>query len=84
MAIATTPSAGITRRPAFPALLTRYLAGQIADAQWEMISEALDTTDADPSERAAYAAFCADAASREELLPPAATEMKDLLAITRA
>lgn len=73
-----------TARPsALSLLLTRYLAGQIADTQWAAISDALDTADVDRSERAAYAAFCVDAASREEVDLPVKSELKALLAITR-
>jgi len=68
--------------PAFALLLARYVAGQIADTRWSAISVALDAAEADSDERAAFAAFCLDAA--EDVHLPTPGEIEELLAVTRA
>jgi hypothetical protein len=69
---------------ALPLLLTRYLAGHIAQAQWDALTSVLDAPDATPTERAAFAAFCLDAAAHGEGVHlPAPQEAHDLLAATR-
>ncbi len=65
-------------------LLARYLAGQIADQQWSAISSTLDASDANGSERDAYAAFLLDAtATSDEVVLPNVDEASDLIAVAR-
>ncbi len=69
--------------PVFQLLLARYVAGQIAEAQWATISAALDATSADADERRAFAAFCLDAAAAgDNVKLPMPEEIEDLLALT--
>ena len=67
--------------PALPLLFARYVAGQIAQAQWDAFADAFDEADASADERAAFAHFYLEASSTdEEIKLPRAGEVEDLLA----
>lgn len=73
------------RRSALTTLLTRYLAGEIADARWHALNNVLDAADQSPDERAAFAAFCMDASFEQEGSElPSIEEVETLLAVARA
>ena len=82
MAFAATPAA----RPAHPYahLLTRYVAGCIAEAQLDGVSDLLDASDASTQERLAFAGFFLDAANEGDVRLPDAAELADFLALARA
>ena len=70
--------------PALPLLFARYVAGQIAQAQWDAFADAFDEADASADERAAFASFYLEAsAAGEEIKLPKANEVEDLLAAMR-
>ena len=71
-------------RPALPLLFARYVAGQIAQAQWDAFADALDEADASADERAAFASFYLDASETgEEIKLPKPNEVEDLLGAMR-
>lgn len=75
-----------TRRAssALPLLFAHYVAGHIAQAQWDDFASAFDEADASADERAAFAAFYLETTSAGEDVPlPRADELEDLLAATR-
>lgn len=70
--------------PALPLLFARYVAGQIAQAQWDAFADALDEADASADERAAFASFYLEAsATGEEIKLPKPNEVEDLLSAMR-
>lgn len=70
---------------ALPLLFARYVAGQIAQAQWDDFAGAFDAADASADERAAFAAFYLETTSGgEDVQLPKPDELEDLLAATRA
>ena len=72
-------------RTTFSTLLTRYLAGEIADARWAALNNVLDSAEQSPDERAAFAAFYMDASHEQEIAEmPSMEEIKKLLEIARA
>jgi hypothetical protein len=65
-------------------LFTRYLAGQIAEAEWERISASLDALDADATEREALASYCLEAAAAGKNLElPREDELREFLGLVR-
>jgi hypothetical protein len=65
-------------------LFTRYLAGQIAEAEWEKISASLDALDADATERDALASYCLEAAATGRALDlPQEDEVEEFLGLVR-
>lgn len=71
--------------PALSLLFARYVAGQIAEAQWAPIVAVLDAAEARPEERAAFANYCLDAlAEGDEVIVPAPADLRETLAIARA
>lgn len=80
-----TPSTTKQRSHAFLLLLARYIAGEIAEAQFEQLTTLLDTTEASSEERTALARYYLDAISNgTEINLPKAHEIKDFLTIARA
>ncbi|MDX1438924.1 MAG: hypothetical protein R3284_03375 [Rubricoccaceae bacterium] len=80
-----TPSASLHRSHALSLLLARYIAGEIADVQFNQFSELLDESEASSEERAAFARFYLDAVSSgSEVKMPKVNEIKDMLTIARA
>lgn len=70
--------------PALTLLFARYVAGQIAQAQWDQLAAALDAAEASPEERAALARFYLDAtAAGAEVKLPQPGELQDVLALAR-
>ncbi len=74
------------RAHALSLLLTRYVAGHIADAQMSAVSDLLDGSDATVEERLAFTRFYLDALSEgdERLALPEADELADFLHLARA
>ena len=83
----TLPSARpVARRAssALPLLFARYVAGQIAQAQWDDFASAFDEADASADERAAFAAFYLETTSAgDEVALPNPDELGGLLAALR-
>ena len=81
-----TTAAPAQRLPALALLMARYVAGQIAEAQFHAVSDLLDEADVSPDERAAFARFYLDAlaAGEDAAALPRADELADLLALARA
>lgn len=73
--------AASSSRRALTLLFARYIAGQIADAQWEAFSSTFDAAGLDPDSRAALAAFYNDAVAEEEVRMPTVQEVEDLLPV---
>ena len=72
-------------RSALTTLLSRYLAGEIADARWAALNNVLDCADQSPDERAAFAAFYMDASFEQEVAElPSMEEIRNLLEVARA
>lgn len=68
---------------ALPLLFARYVAGHIAQAQWDDFASAFDEADASADERAAFAAFYLESTSAgEDVKLPKPDELEDLLAAT--
>lgn len=73
-------------RPAstLPLLFAHYVAGTMAQSQWDAFADAFDEADASDDDRAAFARFCLDATiSGEDVDLPKATEWGDVLAATK-
>jgi hypothetical protein len=49
--------ARVNRKTFLSAVLTRYLAGQIAESKWQQLMELLDSDELTPSEREIAAAY---------------------------
>ena len=83
----TLPSARpVARRAssALPLLFARYVAGHIAQAQWDDFARAFDAVDASADERAAFAAFYLETTSAgDEVALPNPDELGGLLAALR-
>ncbi len=80
-----TPSHSLQRAQALSLLLGRYIAGEIAEAQFADVTDLLDETDATSEERAAFARFYLDALAVEgEVKMPKLEELNDVLNIARA
>lgn len=80
-----TPSASLHRAQALSLLLARYIAGEMAESQFEEISAMLDESEASSEERAAFARFYLDSMSTgNEIKMPKPIEVKDMLTIARA
>lgn len=80
------PSFASARHPApvLPLLFARYVAGRIAQTQWDDFASAFDEADASADERAAFAAFYLETTSAgDEVKLPKPDELEDLLAATR-
>lgn len=69
--------------PALPLLFARYVAGQIAQSQWDAFADAFDEADASADERAAFASFYLDASAVEEVKMPRPGEVEAMLAATQ-
>jgi hypothetical protein len=73
-------------RPAstLPLLLAHYVAGKMAQTQWDAFSATFDEADASDDDRAAFALFCLDATiAGEEVDLPKPSEWDDILAATK-
>jgi hypothetical protein len=69
---------------ALPLLFAHYVAGKMAQAQWDAFAVPFDEAEGSAEERAAFARFCLDASlSGEEVKPPKPSEWNDLLAATK-
>jgi hypothetical protein len=69
---------------ALPLLFAHYVAGTMAQAQWDAFAATFDEAEGSVEERAAFARFCLDATlSDEEVKLPKPDEWKDLLAATK-
>ena len=80
-----TPSYSLQRAQALSLLLGRYLAGEIADAQFAEVTDLLDETDASAEERAAFARFYLDALSTDGIVKmPKTDDLGEILTIARA
>ena len=80
-----TPVTSPQRAHALSLLLARYIAGQVADTQLNGVADLFEDSDADATERSAFARFYLDALSAEgEVALPKLDELEDLLAIARA
>jgi hypothetical protein len=77
-------SARSRQHSAMTLLFSHYVAGKIAEAEWSAISATLDEMGASRAERAAFAAFCLDAAAEGEPELPEPIEFEDVLVLTRA
>lgn len=74
----------IAARPALPLLFAHYVAGQMAQSQWDQFAEAFDEVDATAEERAAFACFYLENASEGASVKlPKPEELKDLLIAMR-
>lgn len=70
--------------PALPLLFARYVAGQIAQAQWDQFADAFDEADASADERIAFARFYLEATvDGEEIKLPKPNEVEELLGAMR-
>ena len=70
--------------PALPLLFAHYVAGKIAQVQWDQFADALDEADASADERDAFARFYLEATvDGEEIKLPKPNEVEDLLAAMR-
>jgi hypothetical protein len=84
-----TPRAAAPRRypaSALTLLFARYVAGQIAESQWQQFADVFDGSDATAEERSAFARFYLDASNSPDagdVKLPRADELKDLLTLTR-
>jgi len=75
----------LQRAEALSLLLGRYIAGEIAEAQFADVTELLDETDASSEERAAFARFYLDALSADgDVKMPKTEDLGDFLDIARA
>ncbi len=75
----------IAARPALPVLLAHYVAGQMAQSQWDQFADAFDEADASAEERAAFACFYLETVSEGTPAKlPKRAELEDLLAATQA
>ena len=75
----------LQRDEAVSLLLGRYIAGEIAEAQFADVTELLDETDASSEERAAFARFYLDALSADgDVKMPKTDDFGDFLDIARA
>ena len=80
-----TTSHSVQRTHALSLLLGRYIAGEIAEAQFTDVNDLLDDTNATSEERAAFARFYLDALSYDgEVKLPKPEELNDILTIARA
>lgn len=69
---------------ALPLLFAHYVAGTMAQAQWDAFAATFDEADASAEERAAFARFCLDATlSGDDVDLPKPDEWADLLAATK-
>lgn len=69
---------------ALPLLFAHYVAGKMAQAQWDDFAATFDEADASAEERAAFARFCLDASlSGEDVKLPKPDEWGDILAATK-
>ncbi len=68
-----------------PLLFAHYVAGRVAQANWDEFSVAFDEADASAEERAAFARFYLEMTiSGDEVKLPKPQELEDVLAATRA
>jgi len=80
-----TSAPSLQRAEALSLLLGRYIAGEIAEAQFADVTELLDETDASSEERAAFARFYLDALSADgEVKMPKTEDLGEILNIARA
>lgn len=71
-------------RRALPFLLAQYLAGHIAEAQWQAFSSTYDAAGLDADSRAALASFYHDAVAEDVgVKMPTMGEVQDLLPMLR-
>ncbi len=71
-------------RPALPLLFAHYVAGKMAQSQWDQFADAFDEADATAEERAAFACFYLEnAGDGADVKLPKPEELKDLLAAMR-
>lgn len=66
-------------------LLSRYVAGELAEAQLFGLSDLLDDAEASATERSAFARFYLEALAEGDEVPlPRTEELTDLLSFARA
>ncbi|MEM1041596.1 MAG: hypothetical protein AAGI91_03110 [Bacteroidota bacterium] len=70
-------------RPALPLLFAHYVAGKMAQSQWDQFADAFDEVEATAEERAAFACFYLENAKDGDVKLPKPEELKDLLAVMR-
>lgn len=69
---------------ALPLLFAHYVAGKMAQDQWDAFASTFDATEGSAEERAAFARFCLDASlSGEDVELPKPEEWSDILAATQ-
>lgn len=69
---------------ALPLLFAHYVAGKMAQTQWDAFAATFDEAEGSVEERAAFARFCLDASlSGEEVKLPKPDEWSDILAATK-
>ena len=80
----TFPPAPNPRR-ALTLLFARYIAGQIAEQQWQAFASAYDAVEVDGESRAALAAFCNDALAEMggDARMPSPQDVLDFLSVVR-
>lgn len=74
------------RHTAFPALLARYVRGEIGESVWNPLMHLMDEADVSSTERMAYARFVNDVVREGgpgALFVPKEDEARDLLVDTR-
>lgn len=72
-------------RRALTLLFARYVAGQIAEQQWNAFASAYDAVDMDDESRAALATFCNDALAEmgDDARMPSPQDVVDFLPVLR-
>ena len=69
---------------ALPLLFAHYVAGKMAQGQWDAFAATFDEAEGSAEERAAFARFCLDASlSGEDVELPKPEEWGDILAATQ-
>jgi hypothetical protein len=69
---------------ALPLLFAHYVAGKMAQGQWDAFAATFDEAEGSAEERAAFARFCLDASlSGEDVDLPKPDEWADILAATQ-
>ena len=70
---------------ALPLLFAHYVAGKMAQAQWDDFAATFDEAEGSAEERAAFARFCLDVTiAGDEVKLPKPSELEDILAATLA
>lgn len=78
------PLAATRSASTLPLLFAHYVAGKMAQTQWDAFTATFDDADASDEERAAFARFCLEATiGGEDVDLPQPGEWEEILAATK-